>query len=92
MVGCKNGVFGHMLREQPEIFLCGCTLHVVHNAARKAAGEIPAPVETFLVDVFYYFNKSADRQQRFKGTQALYDVEQRKVLKHVCTRWLSIGR
>ena len=36
--------------------------------------------------------KSVKRQYELKTLQDLYDAEQRKVLKYVCTRWLSIGR
>ena len=73
-------------------FLCaGCTLHIIHNAAKKAATELP-PVETVLVDIYFYFNKSAERQRRFKGTQELYGDEAKKLVKHVSTRWLSMGR
>ena len=49
-------------------------------------------VEDILIDVFYYFQKSVNRQTELKDSQDLYNTEQRKVLKHVCTRWLSIGR
>ena len=49
-------------------------------------------METALIDIFYYFNKSTDRKQHFKGTQEAYSVDQHKILKHICTCWLSIGR
>ena len=91
MTGHIKGVFAFLQKEQPEIFLSGCTLHMVHNAAKKASKHLP-PIEEALVDVFYFFEKSSDRQQRFKGTQRLYDEEMKKMVKHVSTRWLSIGK
>nr|KAG5692967.1 hypothetical protein BaRGS_032399 [Batillaria attramentaria] len=45
-----------------------------------------------LVDVFFYFQKSANRQHELENLKDLYDIKAGKVLKHVCTRWLSIGR
>ena len=45
-----------------------------------------------LVDIFHYFKKSAKRQCEFANMQEMFDVEQKRMLKHVCTRWLSIGR
>eukprot|EP00745_Piridium_sociabile_P015859 TRINITY_DN23683_c0_g2_i1.p1 TRINITY_DN23683_c0_g2~~TRINITY_DN23683_c0_g2_i1.p1 ORF type:complete len:488 (+),score=133.55 TRINITY_DN23683_c0_g2_i1:473-1936(+) len=77
--------------KQEKVFLSGCTLHMVHNGAKQAAKVLP-PIESALTDIYYYFDKSCDRKARFKGTQELYDVELRKILKHGCTRWLSIGR
>jgi hypothetical protein len=91
MVGHKKGVFAFIKEKQPRVFLSGCPLHLVHIAAKKAAQCLP-PIDDVLVDIFYYFNKSEKRKSEFKGTQVLYDVEQRKMLKHVCTRWLSIAR
>jgi len=91
MTGHHKGVYAFMKEKQPEVFLSRCTLHMVHNAAKTAATHMP-PITTILIDIYYYFDKSSDRQQRFKGVQGMYDVEQQKILKHVCTRWLSVGR
>ncbi|XP_021346237.1 uncharacterized protein LOC110445779 [Mizuhopecten yessoensis] len=92
MTGHKKGVFAFVKQKQPHIFLAGCTLHLVHIAAKKAAAAALPPVDDILVDIYYFFHKSDKRRSAFKGTQALYDLEQKKMLKHVCTRWLSIGR
>ncbi|VDI64010.1 Hypothetical predicted protein [Mytilus galloprovincialis] len=91
MTGHKKGVIAFARKKHPDIFLAGCTLHLVHIAAKKAAESLP-PVDEALTDIYYYFNKSDTRKQEFKGTQELYDVDQKKNLKHVCTRWLSISR
>ena len=91
MTGQNKGVFAFLKQEQPEIYLSGCTLHMVHNAAKKGMKHFPS-IEEALIDIFYYFEKSSDRQQRFKGTQAMYDTGMQKLIKHVSTRWLSIGK
>lgn len=91
MVGANKGVFGFIKRKQPEISLSGCALHLIHIAAKKAAAFLP-PFEDILTDIYYYFNKSVNRKEAFKGTQAVFNVSQKKLLKHVPTRWLSIGR
>ncbi|XP_070186115.1 zinc finger BED domain-containing protein 5-like [Littorina saxatilis] len=91
MTGCHKGVIAFVRTKQPNVHMAGCCLHLVHIAAKKGAALLP-PVEDILVDIFYYFNKSVNRQTELKGLQELYDVEQRKMLKHGCTRWLSIGR
>jgi len=91
MTGNKKGVIAFMEKEQPSIYLSGCSLHLVHIAAKKAAECLP-PVDDILVDIYYYFNKSDKRKSEFKEMQELCDLEQRRMIKHVCTRWLSIGR
>ena len=92
MTGAKKGAFAFCKAKHPNIFLAGCTLHLVHIAAEKGADSLPVPVSEILVDVFYYFQKSSTRKHRLAQFQEMHDVEQQKMLKHVCTRWLSIGR
>jgi len=92
MTGIHKGVFYFVKQEQPNVFLAGCTLHIVHNAAKKASNTALPPVEDVLIDIFYYFKKSVNRQTRFKGAQDLCDTDQKIMLKHGCTRWLSVGR
>lgn len=41
MVGKHTGVYGLIKEKHSKIFLSGCSLHIVHNAAKKAAGELP---------------------------------------------------
>ena len=66
--------------------MLGSCLHLVHLAAKKGA------IDDILVDIFYYFKKSVNHQTELKHIQALYDDNQRKMLKHVCTCWLSNSR
>ncbi|KAL3831791.1 hypothetical protein ACJMK2_023495 [Sinanodonta woodiana] len=91
MTGANKGVYHFVKEKHDHVFLAGCTLHIVHNAAKKAAGHLPN-LDEVLLDVYHYFNKSSSRQDRFKGDQELCGLEEKRMLKHVCTRWLSITR
>jgi hypothetical protein len=91
MVGTTKGLYGLVLEKNDQVFLSGCTLHIVHNRAKKAASELPS-FDELLMDIDHYFQKSSTRQHRFQNEQEFCGVEQRKILKHVCTRWLSITR
>ena len=64
----------------------------LHISAEKAADSLPISALAVLVDVFFYFRKSSLGQHRFSEFQAELEVDQQKTLKHVPTRWLSIGR
>ena len=77
-------------KKHPNVFMAGCCLHLVHIAAEKGAVCLPG-VEDVLVDIFHYFKKSAKRQCEFANIQELFDVEQKRMLKHVCTHCPSIG-
>eukprot|EP00745_Piridium_sociabile_P017086 TRINITY_DN2568_c0_g1_i14.p1 TRINITY_DN2568_c0_g1~~TRINITY_DN2568_c0_g1_i14.p1 ORF type:complete len:672 (-),score=163.69 TRINITY_DN2568_c0_g1_i14:435-2351(-) len=91
MTGRHKGVISFIRKEKQEVHMSGCCLHLVHIAAKNGASCLP-PVDDMLVDIFQYFKKSVNRQHELKDLQTLYDMQQRKVLKHVSTRWLSIAR
>lgn len=91
MSGSKKGVIAHVRTKQPNVIFSGCSLHLIHIGAQKGASCLP-PVQDILTDIFYYFQKSDKRRSELAEIQSLFDVDQRKMLKHVCTRWLSIGR
>ena len=84
MMGVHNGVVAHIVKQ--------CACHLIHLAAQKAAGELPVDIEDFLVDVYYYLEKSTKRHQNLKKCRVLCGASTRKILKHVSTRWLSLGR
>lgn len=91
MTGHRKGVYAFIKGKQPNTYLSGCVLHLIHIAAKKAATSLPS-VDDLLIDVYYYFNKSDKRKSEFMDMLTLCDLEQKRMLKHVCTRWLSIGR
>ena len=72
-------------------FITGCPCHLMHIAAGKAANELPVKADDLLVDVYFYLEKSSKRKQEFKDLQTKAGVPMHKILKHVSTRWLSLG-
>ena len=78
--------------KNPKMFLSGCTLHLVHIAAEKGASVLPIDPADLLTDIYFYFNKRSLRSARFSSLQDFHNKEQLKMLKHVSTRWLSIGK
>jgi hypothetical protein len=91
MTGVHKGVFAFIKKKNPDCYLSGCTLHLVHLASEKAAAKLPFCPADLLVNIYYYM-KSSVRQANLKKWQEEFDQQARGVLKHVSTRWLSIGR
>jgi hypothetical protein len=91
MVGRYKGVAAFIKKEHPSVYVQGCVCHLIHLAAEKAVAELPVSVEDLLIDLYYYFDKSTKRLQELRKFQLLCDVETHKILKHVSTRWLSLG-
>lgn len=92
MIGTKNGVAAVLKESHENIAIVGCCCHLINLAAQKGSACLPVNVDEVLIDVFYYLEKSSKRKDKLKAFQSLHDVEAKKILKHVSTRWLSLGR
>ena len=92
MMGRKKGVASFVLEKNKDCMIVGCPCHMVHNAAEKAAKTLPLAVDDFLIDIYYYLDKSSKRYLSLQSWQSLCDTEVQKILKHVSTRWLSLTK
>eukprot|EP00057_Strongylocentrotus_purpuratus_P026387 XP_011680861.1 PREDICTED: uncharacterized protein LOC105446133 [Strongylocentrotus purpuratus] len=92
MLGKHKGVAAYIHKENPECYIMGCPCHMIHNTAKKAAQALPVALDDFLVDIYYYLDKSSKRIKGVKALQELCDAPTHKILKHGATRWLSLGQ
>jgi hypothetical protein len=93
-MGGHNSIKTRALAKNAAIFMAGCNCHIAHNTARKAAAvyakDTDFDVDQLCIDLFYYFDKSTNRKQELLQFSKFCDQEYRDVIKHVCTRWLSL--
>jgi hypothetical protein len=92
MSGTNKGTLGYILGENPNVYFAGCSIHLLHIAAKNANNTLPVSVEDALLDIYYYLKHSAKRLSELHELQELCGTERLKVLKHVPTRWLSLGK
>ena len=92
MVGKHNSVLLRVKEKQPHVYSQGCVCHLANLALLAGVKALPVDVDDFLVDLFYYFEKSAKRKEDLREFQHLTDTKQLKVLKHCKTRWLSLEK
>ena len=92
MTGKHKGVAKFVADQNENIYISGCPCHLVHIAAQKAAQKIPIKFEDLLVDIYYYLDKSSKRNLELKNCQLMCEIKTHKILKHVSTRWLSLGK
>lgn len=91
MTGCIKGVVSFIKKEQPLLHVQGCACHLIHIAAQKGVNSFQNfDTEKFVIDIYYYLQKSSKRQAAFKLCQNLYGDKPHKILKYVSTRWLSL--
>lgn len=92
MMGIHQGVAAYIKKQNPNVFILGCPCHLLHLAAEKGAAELPFTPVDMLISIYYYLEKSSKRHKDLKAAQKLSGTENHKILKHVCTRWLSLQK
>lgn len=88
--GRHNGVFSVLQRKQGNLIKANCQAHVLHNAAKHAAGSLSTDIEAFVLRVYSYFSGEAKRTAQLKEFFEFVGSEYLKILKHVPTRWISL--
>jgi hypothetical protein len=96
MIGRHNSIASRCKNMNPNIFISGCTCHLAHLAATQANDSftnfVGINVEDFLIDLYYWFDKSSKRKGKLTEYFEFCDQEYQKILKHVSCRWLSLER
>ena len=94
MIGKNNSIASRFLEKSQNVFIAGCPCHLAHIAASNShdafSEYIRLNIENFMVDLFYWFNKSAKPKGKLKEYYEFYDQEYQGVLKHLSVRWLSL--
>ena len=96
MIGKNNSIASRFLEKNENVFIAGCPCHLAHIAASNAHDDfceyISLNVEDVMVDLFYWFDKSAKRKGKLKEYFEFCDQEYQSVLKHLSVRWLSLEK
>ena len=91
MVGEKSGVAGYLHSKNKDINIIGCPCHRLNLAALKAANSLPHKLDQLLIDIYFFLDKSSKRVARLKELQDILGCQSHEIMKHVNTRWLSLG-
>ena len=79
--------------ETPQkIYDVGCPCQLAHLCAQKGAKALSMQVDYFVIDLFYHFKKSVKRNATLRDCMEFTNTEIMKVVKHVTTLWLSLGK
>ena len=88
-IGRHNLIMTRVHSVNQNIYFMGCPCHITHNTANAAAEafrhETKVDVEEFVVDMFYWFDKSTKRKSLLEEYCCFCDVQYRKIIKHVST-------
>ena len=96
MIGKNNSIASRFLEKNENVFIASCPCHLAHIAASNVHNDfceyISLNVEDVMVDLFYWFDKSAKRKGKLKEYFEFCDQEYQSVLKHLSVRWLSLEK
>lgn len=90
--GKHHSVYTLLCSTNSRILKANCPAHIIHNASKHACDQLPVDIETLVMKVYSHFSVSASRREELKGFFEFLDLEWREILRHVCTRWLSLHR
>lgn len=93
-IGVRNSLKTRIQSRNSSVYFNGCPCHILHNAAQKGADQFSFvcgfDIEEFVVDLFYWFDKSTKRKNLMQEYCHFCDHSYRAIVKHVSTRWLSL--
>ena len=94
MVGRNRSLLSVIKSVQPtqKVYDVGCPCHLAHLCAQKGAKMLSMQVDDFIIDLFYHFKRSVKRKATLREYMEFTNTEVKKIIKHVTTRWLSLGK
>ena len=94
MVGAHNSLLKKIKDSQgkQKVFDVVCPCHLAHLCAGKGAKDLAVNIEDFVIDIYYNFRQSAKCKAQLREFMEFNNNEVRKVIKHLSTKWLSLGK
>ena len=90
MSGEREGLYGQILKENPNCHFAGCVCHLIDVAAKKAHKTLAWDIDELIISVYHYLENSDVRQLQYKVVQELHGEMASAAIKHVKSRWLSL--
>lgn len=89
--GIRHSVFTNLCKLNPNIVKSNCHAHIIHNCAKHSLQNLDVDVENIVLKLYAHFSQSAKRREELKEFHAFIDTNFEDLLRHVPTRWLSLG-
>ncbi|XP_065677645.1 uncharacterized protein LOC136092905 [Hydra vulgaris] len=69
-----------------------CPLHIVHNAFRAGVNVLNFNIDSFAIDVNFFFKHSAARRSDYRQIENLTEIILHFIQRHSSTRWVTLRR
>ena len=78
---------------EKEILSVGtCPLHIVHNAFCAGITKLDFKIDSFLIDVNFFFKLSAARRADYAGMAEFTEITSHFIQRHSTTRWVTMKK
>lgn len=88
--GAHNSVFQKLKNENSRILKANCNCHILNNCIKNALNALSVDVENIVIKIYNEFSSSAGTTKKLKECFEFANIEYKKLLRHVPTRWLSL--
>lgn len=88
--GKHHSVYQLLSSANSRILKANCPAHIAHNTCKHACDQLSVDIESLVLKIYSHFSVSASRREELRAFFAFVDIEWREILRHVCTRWLSL--
>ena len=86
-IGVRDSIKTRVSQQNPAVYFNGCPCHIIHNAAQKAGESFTSvsgfDIEEFVIDLFYWFNKSTKQKSELQSYYTFCDQDYQAIIKHV---------
>ncbi|KAL4104811.1 hypothetical protein QTP88_020087 [Uroleucon formosanum] len=89
--GKHKSAYTLLHNENNKLIKSGCLAHIVNNAFKHGLQKLEFDVETVVLKIYSHFSSSASRRENLKSFFDFAQVDWEELVKHVPTRWLSLG-
>lgn len=89
--GKHKSAYTLLHNENNKLIKSGCLAHIVNNAFKHGLQKLDFDVETVVLKIYSHFSSSASRREDLKSFFDFAQVDWEELIKHVPTRWLSLG-
>uniref|UniRef100_A0A8C6LFC2 Uncharacterized protein n=1 Tax=Nothobranchius furzeri TaxID=105023 RepID=A0A8C6LFC2_NOTFU len=88
--GKHHSVYSLFSSDNDRILKANCPAHIAHNTCKHACDQLSVDIEALVLKIYSHFSVSASRREELQSFFNFVDIEWHEILRHVCTRWLSL--
>lgn len=89
--GKTHSIYTLLLSKNKNIIKAGCSVHILHNAAKHSTNKLEVDIESLILKIFGHFSRSAKRRADLELQFEEKEMQWEEIMKHVTTRFLSLG-